>query len=292
MQLNRELFQKLKENVVFFRNFNDGELLGVLKSTQREVFEDGEIIFKEGTRGDKMYIIISGQVRISRNIGRNQEEVLATLESGSLFGEMGPIDQSPRSARATAAGQAIVLSLREQILRENNLGLAYKLYKNFSVMLAERLRTTNQRLTDLSISGRDTSEKIKNLVKSRMEKGQGLKGTDLRGANLTEIFLHNADLRDSLMFNANLTGARMRGANLQNAKLISADFTEAELSGSNFSGADFSGAVFTGADMTGANFTGANFTGADLSETGAPEGAAPRQREADEGPPAAKESSS
>lgn len=292
MQLNRELFQKLKENVVFFRNFNDGELLGVLRSTQREVFEDGEIVFKEGTRGDKMYIIISGQVRISRNIGRNQEEVLATLDSGSLFGEMGPIDQSPRSARATAVGQAIVLSLREQILRENNLGLAYKLYKNFSVMLAERLRTTNQRLTDLSISGRDTSEKIKNLVKTRMEKGQGLKGTDLRGANLTEIFLHNADLRDSLMFHANLTGARMRGANLQNAKLINADFTEAELSGSNFSGADFSGAVFTNADMTGANFTGANFTGADLSETGAPEGAAPRQRKADDGPPAAKESSS
>lgn len=267
MQLNRDIFMKLKDNVVIFRNFNDGELLGVLKSTQREVFDDGEIVFKEGTRGDKMYIIITGGVRISRPIGRKEEEVLARLESGQLFGEMGPIDQSPRSARATAEGQTVLLSLREAILRENNLGLAYKLYKNFSVMLAERLRATNERLTELSMSGRDTSDRIKNLVKSRMEKGQGLKGTDLRGANLTEVFLHNADLRDSLMISANLTGAKMKGANMQNARLINANFSHADLQGAVFSNADFSGANFSGANLDGANMNGATFTGADFSET-------------------------
>ena len=74
MQLTKEIFTRLKEGVVFFENFNDGELLALLKSTQREVFEDNEIVFKEGTRGDKMYIVITGQVRISRSIGRNQEE--------------------------------------------------------------------------------------------------------------------------------------------------------------------------------------------------------------------------
>lgn len=267
MQLNRDVFVKLKENVVFFRNFNDGELLGVLKSTQREVFQDNEVVFKEGTRGDKMYIIITGCVRISRPIGRKEEEVLARLETGQLFGEMGPIDQSPRSARATAEGDTVLLSLREAILRENNLGLAYKLYKNFSVMLAERLRATNERLTELSLSGRDTSDRIKNLVKARMEKGVGLKGTDLRGANLTEVFLHNADLRDSLMIDANLTGAKMKGANMQNSRLINADFSGADLEGAVFTGADFTNANFSGANLAGANMNGANFTGAELSES-------------------------
>jgi len=271
MQLNRDIFIKLKENVAIFRNFNDGELLGVLKSTQREVFQDNEIVFKEGTRGDKMYIIITGGIRISRPIGRNQEEVLARLESGQLFGEMGPIDQSPRSARATAEGDTVLLSLREALLRENNVGLAYKLYKNFSVMMAERLRATNERLTELSMSGRDTSDRIKNLVKARMEKGVGLKGTDLRGANLTEVFLHNADLRDSLMFKANLTGAKMKGANLQNARLINADFSGADLEGAVFRGADFSGANLTGANLSGADLGGANFTGADFTDATLPE---------------------
>ena len=127
MQLTKEIFTRLKDGVVFFENFNDGELLALLKSTQREIFEANEIVFKEGTRGDKMYIVIAGKVRISRSIGRNQEEVLATLDSGSLFGEMGPIDQSPRSARATASGDTVLLSLREQILRQNNVALASKI---------------------------------------------------------------------------------------------------------------------------------------------------------------------
>lgn len=266
MQLTKEIFTRLKENVVFFKNFNDGELLGVLKSTQREVFQDGEVVFKEGTRGDKMYIIIAGKIKISRYLGNKQEEVLATLESGALFGEMGPIDQSPRSARATASGETVLLSLRESLLRENNLGLAYKLYKNFSVMLAERLRNTNQRLADLSVSDRDSSEKIKSLIKKRMESGQGLKGTDLRNANLTEVFLHNADLKDSLMLNANLSGAKMKSALMQGSKLVNANFNGADLSGANLAGADFTGANLTGANLMGANLTGANFTAADLSD--------------------------
>jgi uncharacterized protein YjbI with pentapeptide repeats len=266
MQLTKEIFTRLKENVVFFKNFNDGELLGVLKSTQREVFQNGEIVFKEGTRGDKMYIIISGTIKISRYLGNKQEEVLATLESGALFGEMGPIDQSPRSARATTSGETVLLSLRESLLRENNLGLAYKLYKNFSVMLAERLRNTNQRLADLSVSDRDSSEKIKSLIKKRMESGQGLKGTDLRNANLTEVFLHNADLKDSLMLNANLSGAKMKSALMQNSKLVNANFSGADLSGANLQGADFTGANFTGANLMGANLTGANFTAADMAD--------------------------
>lgn len=265
MQLTRELFTKLKEGVVFFNNFNDGELLALLKSTQREMMKDGEIIFKEGTRGDKMYIVISGKVRIGRPIGQKQEEVLATLETGALFGEMGPIDESPRSARATAVGETVLLSLREVVLRQNNIALAYKLYKNFAVMLSERLRNTNQRLTDLSVSDRTSSEKIKDLVKKRVEGGQGLKGTNLRGANLNEVFLHNADLSESIMINANFSGAKLTKATLKGCKLVGANFTNADFQGADLSGADFTGAVFQQANFSGAKIVSANFSGADLS---------------------------
>ena len=266
MQLTKEIFTRLKEGVVFFENFNDGELLALLKSTQREVLQGNEVIFKEGTRGDKMYIVISGKVKITRSIGKNQEEVLATLEAGSLFGEMGPIDQSPRSARATAVGETTLLSLREAILRQNNMGLAYKLYKNFAVMLATRLRTTNQRLTDLSVADRTSSEKIKDLVKKRMESGQGIKGVDLRNANLTEVFLHNADLSNSVMIRANLTGAKMKEAKLNNSKLVGSDFTGADLSGADFTGADLTGSTFSNANLSGANLAGANLSAAELAE--------------------------
>ncbi|MDH4121709.1 MAG: pentapeptide repeat-containing protein [Deltaproteobacteria bacterium] len=264
MQLNKEIFNKLKEGVVFFKNFNDGELLALLKSTQREVLKDNDFIFKEGTRGDKMYIVIGGKVKISRNIGQKQEEVLATLESGALFGEMGPIDQSPRSASAIAVGDTVCLSLREALLRQNNLALAYKLYKNFAVMLAERLRNTNQRLTEMSVSDRTSSEKIKDLVKKRMEEGVGIKGTDLRNANLSEVFLHNADLSESMMIHANLTSAKFGKANLQGCKMVGASFSGAQFEGTDMSRCDLTGATFEKAQFNNCNFSGANFTGADL----------------------------
>ncbi len=270
MQLNKEIFAKLKENVSFFQNFNDGELLALLKSTQREVFDDNEVVFKEGTRGDKLYILIAGQIRISRNIGRNQEEVLVTLDNGALFGEMGPLDQSPRSAIATAIGATVLLSLRESILRQNSMGLAYKLFKNFSVMLAERLRTTNQRLTDLSMSDRDSSNRIKELIKKRIERGDGLKGADLRGANLTEIFLGSADLKDSILISANLTSAKLSKANLQNCVLVNANLTGADLSGANFAGANFTGATFDAANFSGATIQGSDFTAADFANADIP----------------------
>ena len=121
-------------------------------------------------------------------------------------------------------------------------------------------------LEDLSVADRTSGEKIKDLVKKRIEKGMGLKGVDLRNANLSEVFLHNADLTNSIMIKANMSGAKMKQANLKGCKLVDADFTSADLSGANFSGSDFTGAIFNNANLSGANMAGARFDGADLSE--------------------------
>ena len=60
------------------------------------------LIFKEGAQGDKMYLILSGAVRISRQVPGMGEEALAVLRAGTHFGEMALIDDFPRSADARA----------------------------------------------------------------------------------------------------------------------------------------------------------------------------------------------
>ncbi len=75
MQLSKDIFLKLKESVSFFSSFSTGELLALLKLANSESFSDGEIIFKEKTHGDKMYIILTGTVRISKYLGNKKEEV-------------------------------------------------------------------------------------------------------------------------------------------------------------------------------------------------------------------------
>lgn len=267
MQLSRELFDKLKESVPFFSNFSDGELLALLKLSAREVFQDEEIIFKEGTRGDKMYIIMAGTVRISKYLGNKKEEVLAKLQSGACFGEMGVIDQSPRSARATVeGGEALILVIKESLLKESNVMLAYKLYKNFSVMLAQRLRETNNKLSDVSQEDTSASAQLKDLVKKRMEQGQSLQGVNLKGADLNGVYLHNANLEKAILINSSMNEAKMKQANLTGAKMVNTSLNGADFNQANLSGADFTGSNFENANFEGCVFSGCTFDGAELSK--------------------------
>src|SRR4029077_13955557 len=70
--------------------------------SSEEMFKAGQNIFMEGERGDKLYILLDGQVRISKFIPGVGEEALAILERGDFFGEMALIDRAVRSADAKA----------------------------------------------------------------------------------------------------------------------------------------------------------------------------------------------
>ncbi|MEQ8661968.1 MAG: cyclic nucleotide-binding domain-containing protein [Gammaproteobacteria bacterium] len=70
---------------------------------------DGEVIFREGERGDAMYVVVEGSVTLSvRGIE------IGHLEPGELFGEMALIDAEPRSATATARGACRIARVDER----------------------------------------------------------------------------------------------------------------------------------------------------------------------------------
>ena len=268
MQLSKDIFLKLKESVSFFSSFSTGELLAFLKLAKSESFNDGEIIFKEKTHGDKMYIILTGTVRISKYLGNKKEEILIKLKPGACFGEMGVIDQSPRSASATVeGGTAVMLVISESTLSDHNVLLAYKLYKNFALMLAERLRDTNDKLQDSAMQGSDSKSQLKNLLKKKTEQGSSLAGANLKGADFSETFMNNANLQNSVMIEAKLNGTKCKQANFSNSRLINSQINSVAFDGANFSGADFSAAQFEQVTFSGCNMTGASFNGADLTES-------------------------
>jgi putative ABC transport system ATP-binding protein len=62
----------------------------------------GEVLFEQGDRGDRIYIIDSGGIEVVRKRGDGTEEHLAVLQPGDYFGEMGPLFGLPRSATARA----------------------------------------------------------------------------------------------------------------------------------------------------------------------------------------------
>jgi CRP/FNR family transcriptional regulator, cyclic AMP receptor protein len=93
------------------------KLLATFSSEER--IRDGSMIFREGEKGDKLYIVLDGRVRISKFIPGVGEEALAVLDRGDFFGEMALIDDKPRSADAKAhENDTTVLSIDRATLNE------------------------------------------------------------------------------------------------------------------------------------------------------------------------------
>jgi CRP-like cAMP-binding protein len=253
------LLEKFRDQVQLFSEFTNEEILTVLKiSTNKLTLGSGDIIFREGSPANKMYVILSGSVRISRSLGLEGEEKLALLEHGQIFGEMGLIDAAPRSARATAESDGtILLVLSEHSIRELEGDLIYKFYRNFASLLARRLRAANDQTTRLAASERLLTNQVRRLTATDSNYRERLRGADLSNADLTSSDLRRADLRGSILAGTTLRDSNLRDCNFKGADLNEAHFVDSDLRGANFTGADLTGAVFRGTNLDETRFTAA-----------------------------------
>jgi CRP/FNR family transcriptional regulator, cyclic AMP receptor protein len=115
------------------------------------------LIFQEGAQGDKMYLILSGAVRISRQVPGMGEEALAVLRAGTHFGEMALIDDFPRSADARAHEACRLFVIRKEDMEDLlfvDRDLAYDLLWTFVRTLSNRLRETNDKMTFMAVSAK------------------------------------------------------------------------------------------------------------------------------------------
>lgn len=142
-----ELLRKMD----LFWGMNDEELKLVLKIATRAKYETGQVIFQEGDPCDRLYIVISGLVQISILVTEDIMQVLGEIGSGLQFGEMALIDDAPRSAKAKAIEETVVMEVaRDSFLDliEHHPAFSAKALINLSRTLSRRLRVTNNALRD------------------------------------------------------------------------------------------------------------------------------------------------
>ena len=75
------------------------------REPERVTLADGEVLFRQGDRGELVYLVDTGSVEIYRELAGGGEEHVSLLGPGKYFGELGPMLLLPRSASARAVGE-------------------------------------------------------------------------------------------------------------------------------------------------------------------------------------------
>lgn len=143
--------------VTLFQGLTRDALALISRIATEESHPTGTIIFRHGEPGDRLYLILEGKVRISREVSGMGEEALAVLGPGSVFGEMSLLDDQPRSADARVHERCRLLAIPKDSFEDLlflHKDLAYEVLWNVVRMLGSRLRETNDKLTFLTISGK------------------------------------------------------------------------------------------------------------------------------------------
>jgi serine/threonine protein phosphatase PrpC/CRP-like cAMP-binding protein len=135
---------EILRRIPLFQHMTYKELLSILGIARGRQFPRGETIIREGQPGDELFVLFRGSVDVKKG-GLS----IAQLRAGGHFGEMGLVDQAPRSATVVALEETSAVSIDREgllkLLRRDSL-LAVKLLWTFVQVLSERLRHTNEAL--------------------------------------------------------------------------------------------------------------------------------------------------
>jgi len=133
----------------FFSDVDYESLTQLSALFDERIFEFNDIIFDEGSLGQSMLVIISGEVRITQISNNSSEEALIILRKGDLFGEMALIEEMPRSATAIAHKNCVILEIkREKFVNfiNKNPSIGLKILWKLTKTLSSRLRETDNKL--------------------------------------------------------------------------------------------------------------------------------------------------
>jgi CRP/FNR family transcriptional regulator len=117
----------------------------------REYFIPGGSVFREGSTGDSMYVIATGQFSVSKTDPLGGELELRVLGRGEVFGEIGLLEQVYRSATVTSLAMGVTFRLDRADL-DRHPELSIHIYRNLGRILARRLRLSTDEVLMLETS--------------------------------------------------------------------------------------------------------------------------------------------
>ena len=164
-----------------FSKFSRDEAHELLRLMRRWHLPKDTVIFTEGSPGGTCFVIAEGAVDVSIN-ARGQQQLLATLNAGSVFGQMSLIDAAPRAATCSVRADAVLLEIERERCEDllgSGSAIALKLLATLNEGLILALRGADLRLMQLErgdielgranyeLDSRSRKQQIKGAVQAR-----------------------------------------------------------------------------------------------------------------------------
>ncbi|BBZ26076.1 CRP-like cAMP-activated global transcriptional regulator [Mycolicibacterium madagascariense] len=153
-------------------------------------FPKGHTIFVEGEPGDRLFIIVSGKVKIVRSAADGRENLLTVMGPSDMFGELAIFDPGPRTSSVTTITQVRAVSMDREALRSWIAGRP-EIAEQLLRVLARRLRRTNDNLGDLiftDVPGRVAKQLLQLVQRFGAQEGNALRVThDLTQEEIAQL---------------------------------------------------------------------------------------------------------
>jgi len=141
-----------------FEKLDPSEIMEIIHIVEIEQYQAGDIVFREGDKGDAWFVLYKGAVEVIKQ-GATGEKRIAELGPQACFGEISILDGSPRSATIRVTEDSVAFRVSREafgeLIDDDHL-VAYKLLHQMAILLADRQRTTTLRLSELLNAGEIT----------------------------------------------------------------------------------------------------------------------------------------
>src|SRR3974390_1638341 len=140
----------LLRNVPLFSVLPENQLALLTSAVSRKSFPRGTTIIAAGDVTESLYVILSARLKVMISDDEGREVILAILGPNEFFGEMGLIDDAPRSASVAALEACELLSLSKRDFRRclaENFEMAMTVMRG----LVKRLREADQKIGSLAL---------------------------------------------------------------------------------------------------------------------------------------------
>jgi len=153
-------------SLTFLKEASTDTIEGLVEAAVERSFQQGQIIFQEGSTGRELYLIVEGIIEVVKGHGAD-EMVLARHGPGDFFGEMSFIEDNPRFATIRALEPTRLLEFSEQNLRSVLLRQPQLLYGMVQELSARLRRADMQMIADLQRKNRDLTQAYRELQEAQ-----------------------------------------------------------------------------------------------------------------------------